>query len=129
MKEAEDLKGLGAIGLSGGAPLYIGVAFAVLFTFICTGVLVQSSESFGWLNESLPPKSEALSTCHYFIKDRLKAPSTAEFLNTSTHKDGSRYLVSGELDAQNSFGAMLRHDYRCHLRYDEGWKREEVTWE
>jgi len=59
-----------------------------------------------------------------FVKDRLKAPSTARFgtLTATESYDGS-YLVSGYVDSQNSFGAMIRTYFSCTVEYDDGkWK-------
>ncbi|MES9636699.1 hypothetical protein [Megasphaera elsdenii] len=46
------------------------------------------------------------------VKDRLKAPSTADFDNIKVvkSKDGS-VLITGTVDAQNSFGAKLRKGF------------------
>lgn len=51
--------------------------------------------------------------CEEFIGRRLKAPATAKYSHTQTLKDGARYTVSGHVDAENSFGAMVRTDYTC----------------
>jgi hypothetical protein len=62
-------------------------------------------------------KIEALSMCELFVKGRLKAPSTAKFGHvwdtTTTGSGDGPYQVSGYVDAQNSFGAMLRNYYVC----------------
>ena len=46
------------------------------------------------------------------VKNKLKAPSTADFDNLKVvkSKDGS-VLISGTVDAQNSFGAKLRRGF------------------
>jgi hypothetical protein len=55
-----------------------------------------------------------------FLKDRLKAPSTAKFplydAACVTDLGDGRYKVTSYVDAQNSFGAMLRTRYVCVLR-------------
>jgi hypothetical protein len=62
-------------------------------------------------------KIEALSTCEQFVERRLKAPSTAKFSHvwdtTMTGSGDGPYQVRGFVDAQNSFGAMLRNHYVC----------------
>jgi hypothetical protein len=62
-------------------------------------------------------KIEALSMCEQFVERRLKAPSTAKFSHvwdtTMTGSGDGPYRVSGFVDAQNSFGAMLRNHYVC----------------
>jgi hypothetical protein len=64
--------------------------------------------------------------CQEFITDGLKAPTTAEFPNYSdiqviklgegTYKEA--YRVRGYVDAQNSFGAMIRTSYLCDISYE-----------
>lgn len=53
--------------------------------------------------------------CQDFVRDRLKAPATAEFTEavTAPLAGYDRYTVSGAVDAQNSFGALIRNFYSC----------------
>lgn len=53
-----------------------------------------------------------------FIARRLKAPATAEYDLTTTGGP-TTYTVSGTVDAENSFGAMLRSEVTCVVA-DEG---------
>lgn len=64
-----------------------------------------------------------LTMCQEFVKDRLKAPSTAEFpwsfddYQTNrlvTHENA--YNIEGHVDSQNSFGAMLRSRFTCKIQ-------------
>lgn len=54
-----------------------------------------------------------------FVKRNLKAPRSAKFggyRNTSVqHYTGCKFVVSGYVDSQNSFGAMLRSNYSVTL--------------
>lgn len=65
--------------------------------------------------------------CKEFVKDRLKAPSTADFAVSHTGV-GPQYHVSGTVDAENSFGAKIRSDFTCVVR-DEGdsWRLVSLT--
>lgn len=78
--------------------------------------------------------------CQHFVKENLKAPSTADFgglfedweeatflnleLTSSLGVDVSQlrgpgvWVVTGKVDAQNEFGAMLRSDYVCVMDYE-----------
>lgn len=81
--------------------------------------------------------------CQEFVKKKLKAPSTADFgglfddrsqavfmtieqaeavvsaeFIKKLHNPDGVWGVTGSVDAQNSFGAMLRSDYTCVLDYD-----------
>lgn len=53
------------------------------------------------------------------VKDTLKAPSTAEFCSHSDmeaeHLGNNQWIVSGYVDAQNSFGAFIRKDWSVTL--------------
>ena len=63
--------------------------------------------------------SMAYVQCQDYVKEYLKAPSTAKFsgiTETEVHwrkGNGHRYGVIGWVDSQNSFGAMLRTKYIC----------------
>lgn len=50
------------------------------------------------------------------VRLSLKSPSSADFHGAPRYRqNGCRWIVSGELDAQNSFGATLRSTYRVEL--------------
>jgi hypothetical protein len=47
-----------------------------------------------------------------YVKQRLKAPTTAEFQRASVkHMKECMYLVTGYVDAQNAFGVPMRNGY------------------
>lgn len=55
------------------------------------------------------------------ISGRLKAPSTAIFeSNVVPDDDGTGGLVTGHVDAQNTFGAMIRKDYLVRVGCKDG---------
>lgn len=62
----------------------------------------------------------ARTACEQFVTNAIKTPSTAKF------PDGARveknpvgaYVVTGEVDAQNGFGAMIRQTYTCTVTHD-----------
>lgn len=53
------------------------------------------------------------------VKNNLKSPSTAKFSNQKFgyNEEKSIYVISGSVDSQNSFGAMLRADF--YAEYDQ----------
>lgn len=61
-----------------------------------------------------------------FVKDALKAPSTATFPYSSsdgvtiTKADNCSFVVKAYVDAQNSFGAKLRTNYAIKMRRGDG---------
>lgn len=62
---------------------------------------------------------EARSACQDWVKDKLKAPASAEFGGHSV--DGGEqgpWTITGWVDAQNSFGAKLRNTWTCTVRLD-----------
>ncbi len=57
-----------------------------------------------------------------FVPAHLKAPSTAKFAaygESGVSVDGDVYTVTGWVDAQNSFGAMVRQRYICKMRWEQ----------
>jgi hypothetical protein len=60
-------------------------------------------------------ETTARQTCRHSIEDRLKAPSTAQWGGQQVYKwpDNPGFLINQTLDAQNSFGALLRATYQC----------------
>lgn len=72
-------------------------------------------------------KQEAIFACQEFIRERLKAPSTAEFgwsHNAQYNRHNATTMtVHSHVDAENALGATLRSDYRCKVTRDENtWK-------
>lgn len=57
-----------------------------------------------------------------FIKRNLKAPTTAKFPSfrevNHTYKGNCTHRLTGTVDAQNSFGAMIRNSFDVTVRYD-----------
>ena len=66
-----------------------------------------------------------------FIKDQLKAPSTAKFpwtANAVTYLGDGRYRVTAYVDSQDSFGAMIRMNFTATVKYrgDDYWVLEKL---
>lgn len=76
----------------------------------------EEDRKFGAENETM-----AYVMCQDFVRKKLKAPKTAEFIRDDrqiAYLGKKVFLVSGYVDAQNSFGAQLRNQYACKLRSD-----------
>lgn len=74
--------------------------------------------------------AQLIATCREGVKARLKAPSTAQFgEETTAGMSETRWKVSGVVDAQNGFGAMLRKRYSCQADKDGsgGWEVFDVA--
>lgn len=69
-------------------------------------------------------KYEAYSVAKEYIRQNLKSPSTAKFAPLSEtvlfKDDAGIYNLSIEVDAQNSFGAMLRNQYYIAIGVIDG---------
>jgi hypothetical protein len=69
--------------------------------------------------EDDPDKYGAEVMCEEFVEDRLKSPGSADFQRPTTTEVGTNtWLVSGSVDAQDGFGALVRVDYECTVRGD-----------
>ena len=66
------------------------------------------------------------------VLNYLKAPSTASFTGNYTIKTAytdNRYVIIGEVDAQNSFGAMLRNYYECDVKLVGSYPNDVSNWQ
>ena len=60
-----------------------------------------------------------------YVDSTLKSPASAKYPWTpdAVEKDGDCYIVTAWVDAQNSFGAMLRTHFRCTVCFaGETWQ-------
>lgn len=65
-------------------------------------------------------KGKAIEECQDLVKDELRAPGSAKFLEVNFNDlDGKSYEIVGEFDAQNGFGALLRGSFKCMGFEDE----------
>lgn len=105
----------------------IGLKIALYF-IIGIILLVVVSSIRDCSNGVIPPKSvpevkkPTELDAHYFteeaVKRLLKAPSTAKFGDYKCRISGDTiFYCTGYVDAQNSFGAMLRNNYHVILKY------------
>lgn len=108
--------------------LLVLVGLPVLAVGGCFALL----SSGGGDDEWEPTSSEASSICKGFVKDRLKSPSTADFsaIDASVGSGIHAYVVTGAVDSQNSFGAMVRNSFRCALHFaeaEEKWRLDDLA--
>lgn len=75
----------------------------------------SSSGSSSTTNTARHSDEDAFYCATLIVKDYLKAPSTAKFCKLSdatvTHLGNGEYMVTGWVDAENSYGAMIRSDF------------------
>ena len=94
--------------------LLVGAIFAAGGLSGCSG---DSGSGYG-----------ARSACQDWVKDQLKAPSTADFANESGYtSDTGPWTIMGSVDAENSFGARIRNSYACEVRLDGDYYRGSAT--
>lgn len=92
----------------------------------CIAIVIFAWQSGGSNNSTQVDGTEANIMCQQLVTDRLKAPSTAkfsDFTNTQVYNiqgQPNTFRAIGYVDAQNSFGAMLRSNYTCDIRYNSG---------
>lgn len=63
--------------------------------------------------------SEAYIYTQWYVEQQLKSPGSAEFpIGTSDYvkKHGSIYIINSYVDAQNSYGALLRSHFRAKVQ-------------
>jgi hypothetical protein len=74
-------------------------------------VIIGIGAASGGGNSHDPTSYEAIRYCEDKVETMLKAPATAKFDSNSTAT--SPFRVTGTVDSENSFGAMLRAEYQC----------------
>lgn len=77
-------------------------------------------------------RSEAKWDCRAAVEKSLKAPTTATFQHykqfSAAKTEEGNYTVTGYVDAQNSFGAMVRTTFVCEMvRVGDQWIAASVT--
>lgn len=92
--------------------------------------------AFGGKDDDSIGESDAWVCAQDVVERNLKSPSSAKFclmseatIHYNGEEDGgSRYTVSGYVDAQNSFGAMIRKNFTVNLTVTkDGYKRATCT--
>lgn len=106
--------GSGGLGCLGLVILVIGVA-------VSCSVLGSND------GPSAPSSFEAELQCQDWLRDKLLAPSTAEFSQTTTSGGPTSWTVTGVVDAENGFGATLRSSWTCSIRIDGDMWRGSAT--
>ncbi len=61
---------------------------------------------------------DAMVQAEYYVTNRLKSPSSADFdYPIVTQMEDSTYIVRGNVDSQNGFGAMIRSSYKVKVTF------------
>lgn len=88
----------------------IFIAAMVVVAAVVVAMIIES--------RSAPSKDQSMiDRCTSMVLAKLKAPSSAQFPGGESVRewepDGKSYEITGSVDSQNGFGAMVRSDFRC----------------
>jgi len=72
--------------------------------------------------------------CRNYMRATLRSPSTADFPgmfsgSVSSALGNNRYLLREYVDAQNAYGATIRSNYECRIRYKGGESAAQSNWD
>lgn len=110
-------------------PLMLGIVGVIVLA--CLGALVWFYFSFTPRGPAGPVLTDAYINSQVYVQSQLKAPATAKFPYSGdasavkvTDLGGNVAEVTAYVDAQNSFGAMIRTHYTATLQWVSGsdWK-------
>lgn len=99
--------------------ILIGIS---LFIGLVVGSVFGDINLFGGGKSGKIDKYDAWVIAQDEVKNRLKAPSTADFCSMSSatvKKNGNTWTVKGYVDAENSFGAKVRNDFTVVITVSE----------
>lgn len=97
-------------------PQAIRPFFKFLLGFIGFLIVLAIVGGNGKKKEKLDEWSAQVA-CEKAVSDQLKSPASATFSNwTRTNNYNDTFTVTGSVDSQNSFGAMLRSQFSCTVR-------------
>lgn len=100
--------------------LWAFVGFPLLIAGGCTVLAITAGDG----DDQAVTDGEVRRQCETWVEDQLKAPATADFTDGSVTADGaSSWTVTGAVDAENSFGALVRSDWTCDIRLEgDTWR-------
>jgi hypothetical protein len=90
--------------------VFIGVASLPMVLIAACNVMVAADQGDG-----SGDRAKAIQLCRAAVRDELKSPKSADFSNevATQTTDAPAFRVTGEVDAENSFGASVRSSYVC----------------
>jgi len=87
----------------------------VLLAIVVAGVVVSVLLPEGKGSDT----DRMVALCHKLVLGESPTPSTVTFLSSNIVVNAEGWMVSGEADGQNLFGAMVRDQYGCQVFYDQ----------
>lgn len=108
-----------------GCLIIVGIIVFAFLINLVTGDNNQKPQPYS------PDETDAWVMAKKFIKDKLKAPSTAEFPSMSEslirYEGADNWTVKSYVDSQNSFEAMLRTKFTIKMSVNTETKYWTVT--
>ena len=104
------------------------IGFAVLFATLA--VIINAGQSDPKTAGDL--SNLAYIHCQNHVKNRLKSPASADFPLLPDYAErmkNSAYIIQGYVDSQNGFGAMVRSNFTCGIKFTGGDPARASDWE
>lgn len=70
--------------------------------------------------------------CKEFVREQLKAPSSADFAfldYSASNMGGNQFVIRSNVEAQNSFGVKLKNNYVCAVKWNGSNSSDIRNWE
>lgn len=114
--------------LGGFVLLFVGFTVIAILQSGSTGESTPRDQAQIAVSES-DANIMSITLCEMRARETLKAPRSAKFPWVKKASfDGSLAILKSYVDAQNSFGAMIRTNYICTLRYKGGAPTDSESW-
>lgn len=113
-------------------PPVVLIIVAIFIFVLWMLFLIRPGEGTKKTKVYTPTNTDASGMCRHFVEQSLKAPKTADFPGYSadsvTHS-GNIFTVRSYVDAENSFGAMIRTKYICEVTYigNDKWQLTDLV--
>ena len=107
---------------------YVSYAFGFIVLFILFKICTHKDSTPATPWQEIDASTMAYIMTEDWVKQRLKSPSTAKFLDTEkkehTTRNGQVYKISSYVDSENSFGGMMRTNFTATVEQidNEKWK-------
>ena len=109
-------------------PKAITIAAGVILGLSALGCVVSVIAVLNSPSPPPDPKYGAMVACEGFVKDRLKSPASADFSEEQAVTADAGWIVTGNVDAQNSFGAKLRSTFVCQVHpTGDSWTLDSIS--
>lgn len=107
-------------------PILAAVAFALI---VGLGIVLFAANRVEPARAISPTTGQALEKCRVAVAERLKSPGSARYGDVKyTPESPTAGRVTGWVDAENGFGALVRNRFACTAYMPSGsWWIQDVT--